>query len=63
MIRAEDDALGGENRVAVLSYALWQSHFGSDLEIVGNTTDVNSQRYLIIGVTPPNFRLPDYAEM
>jgi predicted permease len=63
MIRAEDDALGGENRVAVLSYALWQNHFGSDLEIIGKTTDVNSQRYLVIGVTPPNFKLPEYAEM
>ena len=63
MIRAEDDALGGENRVAVLSYQLWQSHFGSDREIVGKMTEVNSQRYLIIGVTPPGFKLPDYAEM
>jgi putative ABC transport system permease protein len=63
MIRAEDDALGGENRVAVLSYQLWQSHFGSDLKIVGKMTEVNSQRYLVIGVAPPNFKLPEYAEM
>jgi predicted permease len=62
-IHSEDDALGGENRVSVLSYALWQSHFGSDLEIIGKTTEINSQRYLIIGVAPPNFKLPDYAEM
>jgi putative ABC transport system permease protein len=63
MIRAEDDALGGENRVAVLSYALWQSHFGSDLKIIGKTAEINSQRYLIIGVTSQNFKLPEYAEM
>jgi predicted permease len=62
-IRAEDDALGGQNRVAVLSYALWQSHFGSDLEIIGKTKEVNSQPYSIVGVTPPNFKLPGYAEM
>jgi predicted permease len=62
-IRAEDDALGGDNRVTVLSYALWQSHFGSDLEIIGKTKEVNNQRYLIIGVTPPNFKLPEYAQM
>jgi predicted permease len=63
MISAADDVVGGENHVAVLSYALWQSHFGSDPEIIGKTTEVNSQRYVVIGVAPQNFKLPDYAEM
>jgi len=63
MIGAVDDAVGGDNRVAVLSYALWQSHFGADPEIIGKTTDVNSQRFVIIGITPQNFKLPDNAEM
>lgn len=62
-IDTADDALGGENHVAVLSYALWQSHFGSDAEIIGKTTEANSQQYLIIGVTPQNFKLPEYAKM
>jgi putative ABC transport system permease protein len=62
-IGAADDTVGGENHVAVLSYALWQSHFGADPEIVGKPTEVNSQRYVVIGVTPQNFKLPEYAEM
>jgi predicted permease len=62
-ISAADDALGGENHVAVLSYALWQSHFGADPEIIGKTTEVNSQQYLIVGVTPQDFKFPDYAKM
>ena len=63
MINAEDDSLGGDNRIAVLSYAVWQSHYGSDPEIIGKTTEVNSQQYVIIGVTPQTFKLPEYAKM
>jgi putative ABC transport system permease protein len=63
MIDAADDSVGGDNHVVVLSYALWQSHFGGDPQVIGKTTDVNSQRYVVIGVTPQNFKLPDYAEM
>jgi putative ABC transport system permease protein len=62
-IGTADDTFGGENRVAVLSYALWQSHFGADPEIIGKTTEINSQQYLIVGVTPQNFKLPDYAKI
>ena len=63
LIGAADNQPGGENRVAVLSYALWQSHFGGDREIIGKTTEVNSQRFSIIGVMPANFDFPNHAEM
>jgi len=63
VIGADDDQPGGENRVAVLSFALWQSHFGGDPEIIGKTTEVNSQRFSIIGVMPADFDYPDRSEM
>lgn len=62
-IGAADDQPGRDNRVAVLSYALWQSHYGGDHEIIGKTTEVNGQRYSIIGVMPKDFDFPDRAEM
>ena len=63
VIGAADDQPGGENHVAVLSYALWQSHFGGDREIIGKTTEVNGQRFSIIGVMPADFDFPAGSEM
>lgn len=42
--------------VAVISYALWQSHFGGDRSVVGKTIGVNLRSYTIIGVAPPGFQ-------
>jgi putative ABC transport system permease protein len=63
IIVAADDRPGGETHVAVLSYALWQSHFGGDREILSKTTEVNGQRFSIIGVMPADFDFPDLSEM
>ena len=62
-IGAADDQPGGDNHVAVLSFALWQSYFGGDREILSKMTDVNGQRFSIIGVMPADFDFPDRAEM
>jgi putative ABC transport system permease protein len=42
--------------VVVISYALWQSHFGADRSVVGKTIGINLHSYTIIGVTPPGFQ-------
>lgn len=42
--------------VAVISYALWQSHFGADRSVVGKAIGINLRSYTIIGVTPPGFQ-------
>jgi putative ABC transport system permease protein len=54
---AEEDKEGA-NRVVVLSHALWQSRFGSNREIVGQTITINDQPHTIVGVMPPNFQFP-----
>jgi putative ABC transport system permease protein len=45
-------------RVAILSFSLWQARFGSDLDIVGRTITLDTRSHEIVGVMPPNFRLP-----
>lgn len=50
----EDDVDGGP-RVAVLTYASWQSRFGSDRDIVGRTVTVDGAPMEIVGVTQPGF--------
>src|SRR5579863_5941911 len=50
-----DEDLPGKNRVAVLSYALWKSQFGSDPNISGKTVRLDDQVYSIVGVLPNGF--------
>jgi predicted permease len=52
---AEDETPGGAP-VAVISYRLWQTHFGANPDIVGQIVDLNQHPYTIVGVTPPEFQ-------
>ena len=53
----EDDREGA-NRVVILSQALWQSRFGSDSGIVGQSLTLNNQSYTVVGVMPADFQFP-----
>jgi putative ABC transport system permease protein len=48
----------GSQQVVVLSYGMWQNHFGGDSEIIGRTLQANDQSYSIVGVMPPAFDFP-----
>ncbi|HKY27254.1 MAG TPA: ABC transporter permease [Pyrinomonadaceae bacterium] len=51
----EDDQ-PGHNKVAILSYGLWQRRYGGDRTIVGRDITLNGQKYLVIGVMPYRFQ-------
>jgi putative ABC transport system permease protein len=53
---AEEEQPGHE-RVVMLSYALWQRHYGGDPSILGTTITLDDQPYIIIGVLPREFSL------
>lgn len=44
--------------VAMLSHAAWQSHFGSDPEILGKTVFLNREPMTVVGVMPEGFLFP-----
>ncbi len=44
-------------RLAVLSYGLWQSHFGGDTSIVSSAITLDDTPYTVIGVMPRDFRV------
>jgi predicted permease len=52
---AEDEKPDGAP-VAVISYRLWQTHFGANPDVVGKQIDVNQHPYTIVGVTPAEFQ-------
>ncbi|MGH9330538.1 MAG: ABC transporter permease, partial [Vicinamibacterales bacterium] len=52
--RAEEEA-PGRAPVAVLSHALWQRRFASDVAIVGKTIQLNNKPYTVVGVASPDF--------
>jgi predicted permease len=51
----EDQKPGGAP-VAVISYRLWQSHFGGAPDIVGQSIEINKHPYTVVGVTPAVFQ-------
>jgi predicted permease len=52
---AEDQKPGGAP-VVVISYRLWQTHFGANPNIVGQTMELNQHPYTIVGVTAAAFQ-------
>ena len=53
---AEDEAGGG--RVALVSYELWQRHFGGSAQTVGRVVRLDEQPYTIVGIMPRGFDFP-----
>jgi predicted permease len=51
----EDEKPGGAP-VAVISYRMWQTHFGANPGVVGQTIEINQHPYTIVGVTPAVFQ-------
>src|SRR5262249_8648256 len=51
-----EDAPG--HAVTILSYGLWQGHFGGDPGVIGRSVVLEGKTYRIIGVMPRTFEFP-----
>ncbi len=56
---AEEEQPGNE-RVAVISYGLWQRRFAGNRSVVGHTVALDGNVFTIIGVMPPSFRFAPF---
>jgi putative ABC transport system permease protein len=54
-----EEAQAGRNRVAVISFGLWERRFGGDATILGKSIVVDGSSFTIVGITPRDFRLLD----
>src|SRR5437899_1163183 len=59
---AEEDR-GGGAPVVILSYGLWQRHFGAARDILGKSITLDSQPYTVVGVLPSGFELLQPADV
>ncbi|HWF46698.1 MAG TPA: ABC transporter permease [Bryobacteraceae bacterium] len=55
---SQADVQPGAPRKALLTFGLWQSHFGGNRDVVGKTVTLDGDRARIVGVLPTNFELP-----
>jgi predicted permease len=53
----------GRGHVAILGHALWRDHFAADPGIVGRNVLLDGQTYTVVGVMPPKFKFPDWANL
>jgi predicted permease len=54
----EDEEVDGNDRVVILSHALWQSRFGGRDDVVGQPVTVDGEPYVVVGVMPAQFEFP-----
>src|SRR4030095_15004329 len=53
----------GQDQVAVLSYALWQTRFAGDASIVNKSIVLDGKSFQVIGEMPKNFTFPHNADL
>lgn len=51
-----EEEKSGNNRVALVSYALWQRQFAGDPSLVNKTIQLNGEPYTVIGIMPREFQ-------
>jgi predicted permease len=51
-----EDSRAGDAPVTVISFHLWQSHFGGSPSVIGRTVHINFHPYTVVGIAPPSFQ-------
>ena len=57
------EAKPGTAPVVLLSYSIWQSHFGGDRNVLGRTITLDGRSFTIVGVLPANYRWLENSEL
>jgi putative ABC transport system permease protein len=53
----------GSDAVVLISHGLWQRRFGGSADVLGRTVTLNGRAHEVIGVMPPELRVPSEAEL
>jgi putative ABC transport system permease protein len=58
-----EEGLVSGSRAVILSHRLWLQRYGGDPRIVGRALKTDDGAMTIIGVMPPDFKFPSYAQV
>jgi len=61
-IFSPEENAAGRGNVVVLSHGLWQTHFGSNPNMVGQAISLNNQSYTVVGIMPARFGFPTSSD-
>jgi putative ABC transport system permease protein len=61
-IFSPEENAAGRGNIVVLSHGLWQTHFGSNPNIVGQAISLNNQSYTVVGIMPAKFGFPTSSD-
>lgn len=53
-----DEELPGNDKVVVISDALWRRRYGSEPTLIGRSINVNGQSYVVVGIASPSLLVP-----
>ncbi|MFZ0820704.1 MAG: ABC transporter permease [Candidatus Acidiferrales bacterium] len=63
MFSNDEERMGRDSGVAIISYGLWQTYFGGTPGILGREITLNDRTYTVVGTMPPGFRFPYLADV
>jgi putative ABC transport system permease protein len=58
-----DEEQPGNDRVVVISDALWRRRHGGDPALVGRSIDVDGESHLVVGIAPPSLLVPTETQL
>ena len=53
----------GNERVVVISNALWRRRYAADPSVVGRSIDINGEAHRVVGITPPSLLVPTGTQL
>ncbi len=58
-----EESVPGREKVAIISYSLWQTLFNGDASVIGRSVFITGTPYQIVGVLPQSFYFPKANEL
>lgn len=59
----DDDDQHQDQKLAIISDALWKRRFGADRDIVGKTINIDASTHTVVGVMPVGFKFPVQSDL
>jgi predicted permease len=58
-----EESVAGREKVAIISYRLWQTVFNGDAGVIGKSVQIAGTPFQVVGVLPQNFYFPKANEL